>query len=283
MSRSYYEKLKGKNSYFTILMSVLVTMYCLIALFLIPTVVLSSFKSREELIKNIIGIPKVFTLENYYTVLFKDNFVRYFFNSILLTALSLVSLLFVASMTAYGLSRYNFKGKTFLQIFFLLGMMFPIQLGILPIFIIIRWLGLANNFLGMMLIYTANMSLPVFIFSKFFRTLPRALYESAVIDGANDFRIYAQIMIPLSKPVLATVGILNFVIIWNDFYLPLVFLTKKSVRTLTLAIYWYMNNFLANWHLVFAAVTVALIPVIAIFLLFSEQLIAGLTAGALRD
>lgn len=135
----------------------------------------------------------------------------------------------------------------------------------------------------MVLIYTANMSLPVFIFSRFFRALPRALYESALMDGAGEFRIFAQIMVPLSKPVFATVGIINFVTIWNDFYMPLVFLTGKHVRTLTLGIYRYMSNFLANWHLVFAAVTAALIPVFILFFLFSRHMVAGLTAGSLKE
>jgi raffinose/stachyose/melibiose transport system permease protein len=186
-------------------------------------------------------------------------------------------------MVAYGLSRYRFKGNDFLQIYFLLGLMFPIQLGILPIFIILRSLGLINSLLGMVLIYTANMSLPVFIFSRFFRTLPKAMYESAIIDGAGEFRIFAQIMMPICKPVYATVGIINLVTIWNDFYMPLVFLTGKHVRTLTLGIYRYMSNFLANWHLVFTAVTVALIPVFILFFIFSRQLVAGLTAGSVKE
>lgn len=161
--------------------------------------------------------------------------------------------------------------------------MFPIQLGILPIFIMIRSMHLTNTFLGMVLIYTANMSLAVFIFSNFFRTLPNALYESALIEGAGEFTIFSRIMVPISKPVFATVGILNFVTIWNDFYMPLVFLTKKNIKTLPLGIYSYMNNFLANWHLVFAAVTLALIPVMIIFFAFSRFLISGLTAGAVKE
>jgi len=109
------------------------------------------------------------------------------------------------------------------------------------------------------------------------------LYESAIIDGAGEFRIFAQIMIPMSKPVLSTVGIIQFVLIWNDFYMPLVFLTRREVRTLTLAIFRYLSNFLANWHLVFTAVTIALVPVIIVFFIFSEQLVAGLTSGSMKE
>jgi len=283
IKRSYFEKIRGVFSPTGIIVSALFFLYCLIALYLIPLLGINSFKTKTDLINNTLGFPKTFTLENYRIILLEDNFIRYFFNSIILSVFSLTSLLFVASLCAYGLSRYKFKGQNILRIYFLLGMMFPIQLGILPIFIMIRSMHLTNTFLGMVLIYTANMSLAVFIFSNFFRTLPNALYESALIEGAGEFTIFSRIMGPISKPVFATVGILNFVTIWNDFYMPLVFLTKKNIKTLPLGIYSYMNNFLANWHLVFAAVTLALIPVMIIFFAFSRFLISGLTAGAVKE
>ena len=283
MKRTHFEKLRGLSGIPAIVISVLFSVYCLIALYLIPILVLNSFKTKADLINNTVGLPRSFTLEHYWTILFEDHFLRFFSNSVILTISSLISLLIFSSLTAYGLSRYRFRGQSTLRVYFLLGMMFPIQLGILPIFIIIRGLGLTNNFLGMILIYTANMSLPVFIFSNFFRALPDALYESAVIEGAGELAIYIRIMVPISKPVFATVGILNFVMIWNDFYMPLVFLTRKEVRTLTLGIYRYMSNFLANWHLVFAAVTLALIPIMIMFFAFSRFLIAGLTTGAIKE
>jgi raffinose/stachyose/melibiose transport system permease protein len=264
-------------------MSVALALYSLIALYLIPNVVLSSLKPRQELIDNTLGFPRVFTLENYRVLLVEDGFHRYFLNSLVILLLSITLLLLVASLTAYGLTRFRFRGRGLLGTYFLLGMMFPIQLGILPIFIIMRGLHLANTFPGMALLYSANLSLPVFIFSRFFRTLPPSLYESATIDGAREIDIYARIMLPLSKPVLATVGLLDSVIIWNDFYLPLVFLTRRAMRPLTLGIFWYMTNFLENWHLVFSAVTLALAPIVVVFFLFSRQLVEGLTAGALKE
>lgn len=283
MARSYLDRTLARPGLLSRAATVLLAAYSAIALYLIPAVMLSSFKTKADLVRNPMGFPRSFTLDHYATILFRDGFLRYFLNSVVLTTLGLGSLLLVASMAAYGLSRYRFRGRRLLGTYFLLGMMFPIQLGILPTFIIIRSLGLANNFVGMALLYAANLSLPVFIFSRFFAELPDALHESAVMDGAGEFAIYARIMMPISKPVFATVGILDAVLIWNDFYLPLVFLTRKSVRTLTLAIYAYMNNFLANWHLVFAAVTVALVPVMVAFFLFSEQLVSGLTAGSVKE
>ena len=263
--------------------SIVLIIYTSITLFLIGNTVLSSFKSKQELINNTIGIPKKVTLENYYTLLVEQNFFRYFINSLTLVFLSLMLLLIVSTMVAYGLSRFDFKGKSFLQTYFLIGLMFPIQLGILPLFIMLTKMHLNNNILGLALLYAANMSFPVLVFSKFFRGIPHSLSESARIDGARELKVFVKIIIPMSKPVLFTMGLINFVTIWNDFYMPLVFLTKTSVRTLTLAVYSYMANFLANWHLVFAAVVIALLPVIIIFFRFSDQIVAGLAGGAVKE
>ncbi len=263
--------------------TVLLTLYCLIALVLIGNMILSSVKTKQDLLFNTFGLPHQISLENFRQILVKDALFRNFLNSIILTMCSILSLVFVSSMTAYGLARYRFKGRNALEFYFLLGLMFPIQIAILPLFIIMRTLSLTNTFLGMVLLYTANMSFSLFIFNQFFKELPSALHESAIIDGAGEFAIYWRIMMPISKPVLFTVMTVSFVQIWNDFYLPLVFLTKRSLHTLTLAIYQYLANFLAYWNFVFAAATLALIPVIIVFLVFSDQIISGLAAGSIKE
>lgn len=263
--------------------SVLLLLYSLIAVALILITVLSSFKTKSDLVNNTLGFPQSFTLDNYEQVLLEDKFWLYFINSTVLAVGGVTLLLFISSMVGYGLSKFRFKGRNGLRTYFLMGLMFPIQLGILPLFIMLRSLDLINNLFGLILLYAANMSFAVFVFSNFLRTVPNALIECARIDGASEFRIYWKIILPMSRPVLSTVGLISFVTMWNDFYMPLVFLTKEGVRTLTLGVYRYMNNFLENWHLVFAAVTVALVPVIVVFFLFSNQIIAGLTGGAVKE
>lgn len=263
--------------------SVLLLLYSLIAVILILLTVLSSFKTKSDLVTNTLGLPRSFTLDSYEQVLVRDKFWLYFINSAIIAVGGVLLLLLVASMAGYGLSKFRFRGRSGLRSYFLLGLMFPIQLGILPLFVMLRALDLINNLFGMILLYAANMSFAVFVFTNFLRTVPDALIECARIDGASEFLIYYKIVLPLSRPVLSTVGLISFVTMWNDFYLPLVFLTKENVRTLTLGVYRYMNNFLENWHLVFAAVTVALVPVIVVFFLFSNQIIAGLTGGAVKE
>lgn len=263
--------------------SVLLLIYSLIAVALILITVLSSFKTKSDLVNNTLGFPQSFTLDNYEQVLLEDKFWLYFINSTVLAIGGVALLLLISSMAGYGLSKFRFRGRSGLRTYFLMGLMFPIQLGILPLFIMLRALDLINNLFGLILLYSANMSFAVFVLSNFLRTVPDPLIECARIDGASEFQIYRKIILPMSRPVLSTVGLISFVTMWNDFYMPLVFLTKESVRTLTLGVYRYMNNFLENWHLVFAAVTVALVPVIVVFFLFSNQIIAGLTGGAVKE
>lgn len=263
--------------------TIILLVYTAIAVVLIGNTFLSSFKSKDDLIKNTLGLPRSFTLDSFRYILLEDSFGRYFLNSIVLTVLSVALLVFLASMVAYGISKFRFRGNGVLQTYFLIGLMFPIQLGILPLFIMLTKMHLNNTLFGLILLYAANMSFDVYVFSKFFKGVPNSLSESARIDGANEFTIFIQIIMPLSEPVLFTAGLISFVQIWNDFYMPLVFLTKPSVRTLTLAVYTYMSNFLAKWNYVFAAVSMALIPIIIVFFLFSDQIVAGLTGGAVKE
>jgi raffinose/stachyose/melibiose transport system permease protein len=275
-----YKRRQGFGSWIAV---IVLTLYCLIAVVLIGNMIISSFKTKQDLLFNTFGFPSEISFENYRQVFVTDSLYINFLNSSILTMLSIVSLVCISSMTAYGLSRYRFKGRQALELYFLMGLMFPIQIAILPLFIIMRSLNLTNTFLGMILLYTANMSFSLFIFSQFFKELPDALHESAIIDGASELMIFWKIMMPISKPVIFTVMTVSFVQIWNDFYLPLVFLAKRSLHTLTLAIYQYLANFLAYWNFVFAAATFALIPVIIVFLVFSDQIISGLAAGSIKE
>lgn len=264
-------------------LSVLLLLGTSVTLLIIFATVMNSFKTKSDLIKNTFGIPTAFSLDSYIKILTQDSFGRYFLNSIILTAGGLTLLILLSSMVAYGITRYEFRGKSFVQTYFMLGLMFPIQLGILPLFIILRNLGLLNNLFGMILLYAAGMSFPVFVFSKFFVTIPASLEESGRLDGANEFTVYFRIILPICKPVIFTVALINSVTIWNDFYMPLVFLSKASVRTLTLGLYKYLEDFLRSWDVAFAAVVITLIPVVIVYFAFSDQIVAGLTGGAVKE
>lgn len=263
--------------------SIILIIYSLITVFLVGETIASSFKTKIELVDNLIGLPKEPTFTNYFTVFVKEGFGRYIMNSISLVAISLILLIIVSSMLAYGMAQYTFKGKKFLQAYFLIGLMMPVQLSILPLYLMLSMLKMTNSFLGLALLYAANLSFSFLVFNQFFLQLPQAMIESAHMDGASDMCIFWKIVVPISKPVFSTVGLLQFVTIWNDFFLPMVFLPKKNAHTLTLAIYSYTGNFLKNWDKIFAAATIALIPILIIYFLFSEQIVAGLTAGSTKE
>ena len=263
--------------------SIILIIYSLITVFLVGETIASSFKTKIELVDNLIGLPKEPTFINYFTVFVKEGFGRYIMNSISLVAISLILLIIVSSMLAYGMAQYTFKGKKFLQAYFLIGLMMPVQLSILPLYLMLSRLKMTNSFLGLALLYAANLSFSFLVFNQFFLQLPQAMIESAHMDGASDMCIFWKIVVPISKPVFTTVGLKQFVTIWNDFYLPMVFLPKKNAHTLTLAIYSYTGNFLKNWDKIFAAATIALVPILIIYFLFSEQIVAGLTAGSTKE
>ena len=265
------------------LISFVLILYTLITIFLIGNSVLSSFKTKADLITNTMGFPSAFVLDNFRIVLGEDGFLTYLLNSVILVSLSILFMVALSSSVAYGISMFRFKGRDLIQTYFLVGLLFPIQLGILPLFVIMNKLKLTNNLLGLAMVYAANMSFSVVVFSKFFNGFQHALLEAAVIDGANPLQVFTRVVLPISKPVIFTVGLINFVMVWNDFYMPLVFLTKSSLRTLTLGIYAYTADFLANWNKVFAGVTVALLPIIIIYFFFSEQIVSGLTSGSVKE
>jgi raffinose/stachyose/melibiose transport system permease protein len=257
-------------------------LYSLIAFYLIGLSFLNAFKTKSDLINNTMGWPAKFVFDNFKIVLLEDNFLRNLFNSVLLVGVSLFLLLAVSCTLSYGIAMFRFKGRNLLQTYFLLGLMFPIQLGLLPLFVIMTKLHLNNSILGLSLVYAANLSFSFTVFSKFFSSFPTPLLESARIDGASEFSIFMRIVLPVTKPVLFTVALLNFVMIWNDFYLPLVFLTKSTMKTLTLGIYTYTADFLSNWNKVFAGVTIALLPIIVIYFFFSERITSGMTSGSIK-
>lgn len=274
---------KQKNTPLRMLISFFLLLFTSITLVLLIITVMNSFKSSSELARNTFGIPESITLNNYIRVITEDNFFRSLLNSLVITLISVVALLFLSAMVAYGISRYEFKRKEVVSNYFLIGMMFPVQLCVMPLFVILRNFQLLNTMTGVILLYVAGMSFPVFTLTKFFRNIPAAIEESARLDGASEFRIFFSIILPICKPVLSTLGLINGIRIWNDFYIPMVFLSDSSKRTLMLSVYKYMSDFVRNWDLTFAAVVLTLIPILVLYFLCSSQIVDGVTDGTVKE
>lgn len=264
------------------ILSIVLLLYTSITIFVIGITVMDSMKSKGDLVTNFVGLPKAWTLENYVKVLTEENLLRYAANSVFLVVVGTLGCLFLGALTAYGISRFEFRGKGFIVAYFLIGMMVPIQVSVLPLFLILRTIGLLNNLLGLALVYVSGISMGCFIFQKFFQTISMAMEESARMDGAGDFKIFFRIIVPLCKPVIMTVALITAIGQWNDFYMPMVLLGKRSTYTLTLIIYQYIGQFTKHMGESMAAVIITLIPIIVLYFLFSSQIVEGISGGAVK-
>ncbi len=244
--------------------------------------VYQSLRPRQDILSNTFGKPRSISIDNYIRLIVKDDFFRYFVNSVMILVISLALLVFISSITAYGIARYQFKGRKFFRIYFLIGLMFPIQLGIVPVFQIMKGLNLINNPLSVILVSAANISMPVFMLTDFFAKLPKEIYEAAVIDGAGEWLTFRKIMFPMASPIVFSVCITVSVQIWNQFFLPLIFLQKDSTKTLPLLVIKYTGKLINTMDLAMAVSTLSTIPILILFIIFSQKILDGVTSGGVK-
>lgn len=257
----------------------------LAAVFLYPValMVLTAFKSTPEIFRNPFGMPASWSLDTFRDVWERARFGLYLRNSLLVTGASALVLLATAAPAAYALARYRFRVRGILFLFFLAGIMIPIRLGILPLYLLMRDLNLIDTPFALIFTYAASgMPMSVFLLTVFFRNLPRDLEDAARIDGCTEYQTYFRIMLPLVRPGLATVVIVNVVPWWNDFFFPLLFLTSDTWKTIPLGMQIFFGQHLIDWSLVFSGMVLASLPLLVIYLVMSRQFIEGLTAGAVK-
>ena len=221
--------------------------------------------------------------ENFQQVWSDGEFATYLKNSIIVTGGSLVVILICALGAGFILGRYNFKGNAIIFGFILTGMLIPAKLAILPLFIQLKWMNLLDSHIGLILVYASG-ALPaaVFIMSGFFRSLPSDLDNAARIDGASEFQLLTRVLAPLVRPGMAIVAIYSAIPIWNDFFLPLVFLQSPENKTIMQGLTVFFGQYASQWGVLFAGLTMAALPLIILYLILSEQFIKGLTAGAVK-
>lgn len=226
--------------------------------------------------------PQVWTLKNYFAALGKDNFGLYFWNSAKVAIAATLLTVIISSMLAYVFARLQFPGKEALFYVFLLGMMVPPVMLIIPQFIVAKWLDLFNH-MGLILVYTTmNISMQTFLLRGVFENVPRDLEEAALIDGAGQWTIFTKIILPLSLPGLAVVVINTFLYSWEEFAWANVAIKNASQRTLPIGIALFQSEHLTEWGQVFAASLVALVPVLIIFILFQRHFVQGISTTGLK-
>ncbi len=264
-----------------ILIQALLILNAFIMLYPLLVMILSAFKTNAELFASPFALPESFALTNAARVWNETSFVRYLLNSVLVTTASVSVIIVFATMAAYAIARYPFRLSSLVFMFFLSGLMVPLKLAIIPLFIQLDTIGLIDTRAGLVLIYTA-MGLPsaVFILTGFLRTLPGELEESARIEGATELRIMLQIMLPLARPAMVIAAIQNAVPIWNDFFFPLVFISSDRLKTLPQGLTVFMGEYNTDWGVLFAGLTLAALPITLLYIALSRHFIAGLTQGA---
>ena len=248
-------------------------------------VVLSSFKTTKEILASPFSLPAHWSFDNYVHAWTDAGIRTFFLNTIIVVGVALVLVMLLGSMCAYVLARFQFPGARFIYYLMLAGLTFPIFLAIVPLFFILKDGGLLNTLPGLIMVYVAY-ALPftVFFLFSFFKTLPDEVYEAAVIDGAGDWRIFFQIMLPMARPGIAAVAIFNFLGLWNQFLLPVALNTDPNRYVLTqgMAEFASQAGYAVDFGALFAAVVMTVVPVLAVYVLFQRRLEGSVSQGTFR-
>lgn len=259
--------------------------YTLIAIFPVFLTIINSFKSRNAIFRNPMQLPtpSTFDLVGYQTVLGQGDFALYFQNSLIVTVVSIFLVLLFGAMAAFALSEYRFRGNTLMGLYLALGIMIPIRLGTVAILQGMVATGLVNTLTALVLVYTAQgLPLAVFILSEFMRTVSDDLKNAGRIDGLSEYSIFFRLVLPLVRPAMATVAVFTMIPIWNDLWFPLILAPSEATKTVTLGSQIFIGQFVTNWNAVLAALSLAILPVLVLYLAFSRQLIRGITSGAVK-
>lgn len=255
----------------------------LLALAPVVWMLFSSLKSYSEFYLNPWLWPREWHWENYARVWVGANFGLYFANSVIMVTSSVTGMVIVGSMAGYALARYRFPGRESTLYYFISGQIVPAQVVLIPLFIIIRFLGLLNTRQGLFLVYLgASMPFVVFMMQGFFKAIPHELEEAARMDGAGELRIFWQIMLPLARPGIGSLAIFQTLYIWNEFLFALLFANKPELRTLPIGIFSVIGQYFTDYPVFFAGLAVAMLPSVALYVIFSKYILRGVISGAVK-
>jgi raffinose/stachyose/melibiose transport system permease protein len=254
----------------------------LVAVPLLATAI-GGFKELGELRTNPFGLPIEWQWQNYWGILSTGRYWHILGNSLFISAATVALTLAVAAPAAFAFAHLHFFGQRFLFNYLILGLTFPFATAILPLFIKVRDLGLLDTHWGIILPQVAfSQALSILLMRNAFRQVPSELLDSALVDGCGYVRFFLWITLPLSRPILATVAVISFVVSWNNFLLPLVVINTNSKYPWTLGLMDYQGEFIVEWQLILAFITLTILPAILMFVLAQRYIVSGLTAGAVK-
>lgn len=243
---------------------------------------MSGLKSNSEFFLNTWALPKEMLWGNY-SAAWDAGIGRFFLNSVLVSVVSVLTVLILGSMAAYGLSRFQFKGKNILLIIILSGLMLAPQVSLIPLYKILQAIGIYNTYLALILPYVAfQLPFAIFLMRSYFLSIPRELEESAIIDGCNTWKIYRHIIIPMGKPILASAALLTGMNVWNEFMFALVFVEDSALRTIPVGLMNLRSQLNTNFGIQLAGLAISALPMIIAYIIFQRQFVRGLTAGSVK-
>ncbi len=260
-------------------------LYTALALFPILLVIMNSFKARKAIFGSPLSFPtpSTFSLIGYDKVFSDSAVISYYVNSITVTVGTIFFTLLFGAMAAWALTEYKFRWNTLLGLFLAVGIMVPIRLGSVSIIQLVVELNLINTLTALILVYTAqNLPLSIFILSEFIAQIPKDLREAGRCDGLSEYNIFFHIILPLIRPAMATVAVFTMIPVWNDLWFPLLLAPTGGKQTITLGIQQFLGQYITDWNSVLSALSTAIIPVLILYVIFSRQLIRGLTSGAVK-
>ena len=260
-------------------------LYTLLATGPILLVLVNSFKARKAIFGDPLALPgpETFSLVGYKSVLAKADFALYFVNSLTVTIVSLVAVLLTGAMAAWALAEYRFRFNTLVALYLAIGIMVPIRLGTVSILQTMVGLSLVNTLTALVLVYTAmGLPLAILILGEFMQQIPRDLRDAARCDGVSEYRIFWSVILPLIRPAIATVAVFTMVPIWNDLWFPLILAPGRETQTVTLGVQQFIGQYVTDWNAVLASLSLAIAPILVLYMFFSRSLVRGLTAGAVK-
>lgn len=245
--------------------------------------IISAFKTNEDFYNRPFGLPINWQWENFTRAWESAKLGTAFTNSLIVSLGSLVVTLFIAALASFVLARFQFRRKGMIMAFFVVGMLIPIHSTLVPLFILMKQIKLLNTYWALILPYTA-FALPtaIFVLSAYLMSIPKDIEEASFIDGTGVWGLFLKVILPMSLPALATVTILSFLHSWNDFSFALVFISKTSLKTLPLGIANFADGYQTDYGLTLAGMTISVIPTVIMYLIFQEQVMKGMTAGAVK-
>lgn len=274
--------MQGSKKYITTtLMYIFFILIAVVVLFPLVWMCYTSLKSNAAIFQNPISLPNEIVFTNYFTAWVTGNFSQYVLNTVIITGTSIIALLVLTSLAAFGFTRRKFVGREGLFIFCIVGMMIGHQMYMINIYQIAQKLHLLNTYLGVILVYMGWTPFGIFVLRSFFNEIPAEIQNAARIDGCSEFQIYYRIMLPLARPALSTVGIFYFVWIWKDYIYPLLLLQNNNMNTVSVGLMNFQGRFNVDWGAQTAALTISTIFPVLIYYFFQQHFVRGLIKGSL--